>query len=378
MDRGHFVHFFCMKHSAECGPDRWSGLTALQVRDRTFAAQKLSQLLSDDSFDIVHDMGLGFTFDIFHSHVGSLQAMEAGKHRSLTHLQKLTNLLIKPFSSRRKRLNRLARLQFQHPDAWYIAVAKMVKQGLQVYEGIRPEKIFCLPNGVDTNVFHPDVMKARRRTSRNRFHIHQNELILSTIAHNHRLKGIPQLVHFLRSSQHVLPSIHLLIVGGHHQKPISEKLGRHTISYLGPIDDPIDVYAASDIYVHPTFYDACSLTVLEGMACGLPCITTRSNGASERIDDGKNGFVIDSASDLKHLASCIEFLADSNNRRSMGMAARLESERWTREDNFLSTELLYHARVEAKQQCDAVQANRLKLKQYGASRPVMSGTNNRY
>ena len=40
-------------------------------------------------------------------------------------------------------------------------------------------------------------------------------------------------------------------------------------------------YAAADLYVHPTFYDPCSLVVLEAAACGLPIITSRYNGAAE-------------------------------------------------------------------------------------------------
>ena len=35
----------------------------------------------------------------------------------------------------------------------------------------------------------------------------------------------------------------------------------------------------------------CSLTMLEAMACSLPIIISRTSGVSERVIDGKNGFL---------------------------------------------------------------------------------------
>ena len=57
--------------------------------------------------------------------------------------------------------------------------------------------------------------------------------------------------------------------------------------------DPKDCYFAADYLVHPTFYDPCSLVALEALACGLPVITTRYNGASELLTPPTDGIVID-------------------------------------------------------------------------------------
>ena len=38
-----------------------------------------------------------------------------------------------------------------------------------------------------------------------------------------------------------------------------------------------------DLYAHPTFYDPCSLVVLEAMASGLPVVTSSHDGAGELI-----------------------------------------------------------------------------------------------
>ncbi len=55
---------------------------------------------------------------------------------------------------------------------------------------------------------------------------------------------------------------------------------------MGNVDEIEKYYTASDLYVHPTFYDSCSLVVTEALASGLPVITTRYDGASGVIEDG--------------------------------------------------------------------------------------------
>ena len=66
-----------------------------------------------------------------------------------------------------------------------------------------------------------------------------------------------------------------------------------TVHFLGFHSDIRECYAASDFFVLPTYYDPCSLVVLEALACGLPVITTLQNGAGELITDGRAGLCPD-------------------------------------------------------------------------------------
>ena len=72
---------------------------------------------------------------------------------------------------------------------------------------------------------------------------------------------------------------------------------------VGPIDNPVPYYAAADVFVLPTFYDPCSLSVSEAAASGLPSVTTRFNGAAELLTEGVDGFVISDPADDAELAS---------------------------------------------------------------------------
>ena len=81
-------------------------------------------------------------------------------------------------------------------------------------------------------------------------------------------------------------------------------------------------YAAADVYVHPTFYDPCSLVVLEAAASGLPVITTLANGASDLLHDGLDSVLLSDPGDAEELARQMQRLGDGPLRRAMGAAAR--------------------------------------------------------
>lgn len=81
-------------------------------------------------------------------------------------------------------------------------------------------------------------------------------------------------------------------------------------------------YAAADIAVQPSFYDACSLATLESLASGLPVVTTRANGASELLTPD-DAIVLDNAADVATLTAMLRRLAsDRWLRASLGRAAR--------------------------------------------------------
>ncbi len=90
--------------------------------------------------------------------------------------------------------------------------------------------------------------------------------------------------------------IHLLVCGSGEPGPfrrLANRLGlKDTVHFLGFYPEVETCYWSSDFFVQPTYYDPCSLVVLEALACGLPVITTAQNGASELLTDGVDGYVL--------------------------------------------------------------------------------------
>ena len=81
------------------------------------------------------------------------------------------------------------------------------------------------------------------------------------------------------------------------------------IIHVGCVADTSPFYAAADIAVQATYYDACSLATLESLASGLPVITTRANGAAELITHGTDGMVLTPAQLLERLGFAREHLS---------------------------------------------------------------------
>ncbi len=95
------------------------------------------------------------------------------------------------------------------------------------------------------------------------------------------------------------------------------------VQFLGEVADILRVYAAADIFILPTIYDPFSNACLEALACGLPVITTRSNGFSEIIEDSVHGSIVDHAGDLIGLRDAIRFWSDPA-RRAAARSANIE------------------------------------------------------
>jgi UDP-glucose:(heptosyl)LPS alpha-1,3-glucosyltransferase len=74
--------------------------------------------------------------------------------------------------------------------------------------------------------------------------------------------------------------------------------------------------------------------VLEAMACGLPVITTRHNGASELLRPPREGYVLDDPHDHARLAWALGQLLDPARRSACGQAGRRAAAQWTFEHHY--------------------------------------------
>ncbi len=109
---------------------------------------------------------------------------------------------------------------------------------------------------------------------------------------------------------------------GRAWRRLANRLGlARRVLFLGPVDAMEALFAAADCCVHPTRWDACSLSTIEAMAAGLPVITTAMNGASELITHGETGFVMADPDDVASLARFMRILMNKDVRRRMGNKA---------------------------------------------------------
>lgn len=153
------------------------------------------------------------------------------------------------------------------------------------------------------------------------------------------MKGLAQLIHALaKIKREGSPPLKCLILGRDRKAPyirLANQLGfSEDFVFAGSTDEPEKYYGAADLLVHPTFYDACSLTVLEALVTGLPVVTTASNGASGVIRQGEDGWVVDPMKDGNELKEAIKHFLNEEIRRGSSNRERGAREIYSERINF--------------------------------------------
>ncbi len=213
--------------------------------------------------------------------------------------------------------------------ARYIAVSRMVRGHIEEFHGVPGNRIDVVPNSIDVGrleVANPSDMKEQVRA---KLGLPADDLVGLFVGHNFALKGLDPLIQAMGVRRRREPSsrrMRLLVCGGGKIAPYARMVHRlglgDDVQLLGFYPDVREVYRAADFFVQPTFYDPCSLVVMEALACGLPVITTAQNGASELIEPGREGFVLRSPRAEDELVAALDAMTDDNRRRSMSEAAR--------------------------------------------------------
>lgn len=233
---------------------------------------------------------------------------------------------------------RLERKQYLGPNRPLIVVnSVMVRKHFEQYYGIPPESVRVVRSAIDPLRFAADDRLRRRYEERDRWMVFPEETVGLFVAMNYRLKGLAPLLNALALVSRDKP-FKLVVVGHSNYRRYqrqAEKLGvADRVRFLGHRDDPKDCYFAADFLVHPTFYDPCSLVALEALACGLPVITTRYNGASELLTPPTDGIVINNPHNAEALAAALHRFTDRNYRAEASSAARQTGTKWTFEHHY--------------------------------------------
>ena len=218
-----------------------------------------------------------------------------------------------------------------------IAISEMVRDHMQEFYDLPSEDLRVVRLATDADRFDECDRPKRRHEWRQAWGIEPDKTVALFAAMNYRLKGLEPLLYAMRRLIDQ-PNFRLIVAGSpatNEFERLAQKLGvSERVRFVGYCNDMRNCYFAADFFVHPTFYDPCSHVVLEAMACGLPVITTRYNGASELMHPPREGLVLDDPHDHEHLAWCLAQMLDSARRTACGQAARRTAAQWTFEQHY--------------------------------------------
>jgi UDP-glucose:(heptosyl)LPS alpha-1,3-glucosyltransferase len=289
--RGHEVHVFC--NSGE----QTAGVTLHHVPMFPFSSpgKNLSFALmatrhcSDLELDVIQSMERIWTQDIYRTSdsINPVQ-MKSKYHNKMIYL-------FKAAGPRRQVLSFLERRIFQEGGAKFIlAISNLVKTQIMEHYQVPEEKIVVIYNSVDTNRFNQSLTELFKKEIREQFGVGPKEKLILFMGNNYKLKGLSLLLKALVSLK--AEAFKLLVAGTDLAAPYMRFAAQNGIGdkvrFIGYHKYPERLYAAADLFVFPSSDDTFGNVCLEAMACGVPVIASKMAGASEIIDQGINGYVL--------------------------------------------------------------------------------------
>lgn len=192
------------------------------------------------------------------------------------------NLLSKIYSYRKKFL-------FSKADA-IIGVSEKVKNVIE--SKINNVPVYCIYNGVDTDIFSPVVGNNICRE--------KDEIIIISVGNLIPIKGFKYLIDGIDMIVRDNIKVKLYILGrGKDEQDLKQqvkKLGLENIVYFvgyKPYDIVKKYMQNADIFILPSYFEAIGCVYLEAMASGLATIGVKGQGIDEIIIDGENGMLIE-------------------------------------------------------------------------------------
>lgn len=208
-----------------------------------------------------------------------------------------------------------------------IANSRRRKDEIVRHYGFPAERIVVLHNGVDVERFRPAALP---RTG--------NGFVLLFVGSGFRGKG---LAYCVRALARLTENVRLRVVGKGKPAPyvrLAQKLGvAGRIEFAPPTPKIEAEYAGADVFVLPAVYEAFANVCVEAMACGLPVVTTRINGASEIIQPGINGAIVEEPSDDAALAEAIRPFLNREVLARVSPVARVTAEKLPFAENVAQT-----------------------------------------
>ena len=213
-----------------------------------------------------------------------------------------------------------------YPRPKIVAISQMIKKDMVSFFKVDEKEIDIVYNGVDITRYNQELRQTLRGPLRKQLGVRENDVAFLFVSYDLKKKGIEPLVEAasrLKNTGHT--NFKVVIIGGLPYGALSRQIKTLNIEdkilFTGPVRSMEEYYANSDVFVLPTYYDACSLVVIEAMASGLPSITTTANGAAGIITDGKDGFIIPHPPGSQELAKKMLLLLDHEKRREISQEA---------------------------------------------------------
>ncbi|MEM3731853.1 MAG: glycosyltransferase family 4 protein [Candidatus Bathyarchaeia archaeon] len=176
------------------------------------------------------------------------------------------------------------------------------------------EKIFVIPNGVDSDFFKPSS---------------KDPNLITWVGRLVPEKGLVYLLYAMREIVRVHPNVKLFVIGGGPLEARLVKLADElslsgNVRFVGSVGraEVARFLSRSSIFVFPSLREGLPLSVLEAMACGVPVVGSDIPGINDVIVNGGNGLLAPAKNSEALADAVLTLLNDAELRKKMGQNAR--------------------------------------------------------
>ncbi len=184
-----------------------------------------------------------------------------------------------------------------------IVPSLFVKNQIQQCFKIKSIPIEIIRNSLSRDKFYPDTDK--KVNFRKKHSIKDDEIILSFVSTNHKLKGLDYLLDAVKLLKDKGEKFKLLVAGSGSETYFKKRIKQLDLSsnviMFGKLKDVREIYQASDIFVYPTLFDTFGYVVLEAMYCGCVPVVSKFCGASEIIESIDRDLIIEDPIDYSEI-----------------------------------------------------------------------------
>jgi len=203
-----------------------------------------------------------------------------------------------------------------------IAAARYTKRWI-------PGKYDIIPNGIDLDVFNPDVAPLPEYKD--------GKLNILFVGRLESRKGLVYLLKAYRRIKKTLPDTRLIIVGpGKRLRGRYERFVRNNkledVIFTGhvPQDMLPRYYQTADIYCSPaTGRESFGIVLLEAMALGKPVVASSIEGYRCVVTNGIEGILVPPKSDKKLAQALMQLATDPEMRHRMGENGRQKAQEYS-------------------------------------------------
>ena len=302
---------------------------------------RLARLLRRESVDLLYIINQPLT-----QFWGTLAGRLAGVPRLVSAIHFMGRI------DRVRRQGWINRLAFPFTDR-IIALSESHKADLVKKEGLKPEKIEVISNGLEKERLAPAGNPAEIKK---RLGLGENVPVVGITA---MLRPEKDHALFLKSAQYVLsrrPEVSFLVIGDGTEKDRLAALVRElgiekNVCFLGLQAEAFRLVSCFDVAVLSSrpVVETFPLSVLEYMAAAKPVVATRVGSLPDLVEEGRTGFLVESG-DWKTLGERIlTLLQDRGRAESMGQAGRKKVlQEYTLDQTIKKTEALFEKLLEEK------------------------------